>query len=265
MNAMNMMRNFENIFNSAEMRSSRILEEAYEATTKEEKIELAQSALEVYPDNIDAELYIASFEEDKFKKLSTLESIIEKAKTILENGNYFSEQYIGHFWGILETRPYMRAKHQKLLLFLDLERYSDALEESEELLKLCESDNLGIRYTLLGLYCYFERYEECEKLFNNYDESSTRLLLPMAIMYYKQDNFEKSKEVLQEINENNPHLKQQLKRKDKTCLFEEAENLKYYSFGGKDEAILVVRELNYLLESVPEFLDFVEQSLTLNG
>ena len=41
-------------------------------------------------------------------------------KTLLEKDNMFEEDNIGAFWGILETRPYMRAKHNKLLCLLNL-------------------------------------------------------------------------------------------------------------------------------------------------
>lgn len=165
--------------------SDDLLEEAYNSTSKTKAIKLAKQALEIYPDNIDAECFIAEFEENQIKKLSKMEAIIEKAIKILEKDNMFEQENIGHFWGMIETRPYMRARNRKITILMDLGRYTEAIKECEEMLNLCENDNLGIRYTLMGLYCVLEKFEECEKLYKKFNEYSAFMLFPMAIMYFK--------------------------------------------------------------------------------
>lgn len=44
-----------------------------------------------------------------------------------------------------------------------------------ELLELCESDNLGVRYLIIGLYTVLERFEECEKIYNPKFDSCKRV------------------------------------------------------------------------------------------
>jgi len=243
---------------SAESRSYELLDEAYNASTKEEAIKYARQAIEIFPENIDAECLIANYEEDQVVKLSKFETIIEKATEFLERNNYFNQNTIGHFWGILDTRPYMRARNRKVLILIELGRYTCAVKECEELLKLCESDNLGVRYLLIGLYCLLEKFDECKKLFKKFDEeSSTQLIFPMAIMYYKLGDYEKTKNILNRINEKNPHVLELLK--NNVYLTKNLDDVKYYSPGSIEEAILVTKGLSYLLGSVPSFFTFVEK------
>ena len=60
------------------------------------------------------------------------------------------EEYDGHFWGFLETRPYMRARHGLALTLLKLGEEAVAMEHFRVMLKLNPNDNQGIRYLLLG-------------------------------------------------------------------------------------------------------------------
>ncbi|PPQ74967.1 hypothetical protein CVT26_011685 [Gymnopilus dilepis] len=62
---------------------------------------------------------------------------------------------VGHFWGLLETRDYMRARNQ---VFWALLRDCDALlgqklaaQHGWDMLRLCTSDNLGVRNVLPGI------------------------------------------------------------------------------------------------------------------
>ena len=101
----------------------------------------------------------------------------------------FNKENIGNFWLILETRPYMRARDRKIATLLKLGRYSEAINECEELLKLCNSDNMGIRYILVALYSFLEKFEECENLYKKFNDDSIFMVFPMAIMYFKKGDY----------------------------------------------------------------------------
>ena len=60
------------------------------------------------------------------------------------------------------------------------------------MLKLCEGDNLGVRYQLMHLYAYIEDEMHALALHKKYgDDEETQMLLPLAILYYKQNQFDK--------------------------------------------------------------------------
>ena len=77
--------------------------------------------------------------------------------------NLFEEQ-AGHFWGILETRDYMRARHALVEAFLKVKTYA-AVEAAHghcmDILRLCRSDNMGIRDKVPALKLRLGRDQEC--------------------------------------------------------------------------------------------------------
>ena len=97
-------------FNNA---SEKEAEDAYDylelsdaAPNKKQALKYAKKALELEPDNIDAQIAIADL------TANTAESLLEKYKALIEKADikmkadgWFSEEYIGEFWGYHETRP----------------------------------------------------------------------------------------------------------------------------------------------------------------
>ena len=65
------------------------------------------------------------------------------------------ETSIGHFWGILSTRDYMRARYaliEAILKIKTLDAVSSAAEHIRDILRLCRSDNMGVRDMLPAIY-----------------------------------------------------------------------------------------------------------------
>ena len=244
-------------FNSPKFKSDELLDEALECTSKTKALKLAKEALEIYPDNIDAENLIAEYEEDLIKRLKKYDTVIEKATKLLEEQNMFDKENIGEFWLILETRPYMRARHNKILVLMQLGRYTESIKECEELLELCNNDNMGIRYILIGLYCMLEKFEECEKLYKKYKDESLFMLFTMSIMYFKKGDYKKAKQYLKKTEEENEFILDFLLEGIGECTMELGNN--YYSYGSEEEAFFVINDLFYLLGSVPFFIEFIEK------
>ncbi|EMD41039.1 hypothetical protein CERSUDRAFT_111609 [Gelatoporia subvermispora B] len=59
-----------------------------------------------------------------------------------------SGDHVGHFWGILETRPYMRVLQAKVRIYIEAKQFANAAETIIEMLRLCPGDNLGQRDSL---------------------------------------------------------------------------------------------------------------------
>jgi tetratricopeptide (TPR) repeat protein len=57
-----------------------------------------------------------------------------------------------HWWGQLETRPYMRAREGLAWVYWQTGRYDEAIDEYEALLRRNPNDNQGARYVLAPLY-----------------------------------------------------------------------------------------------------------------
>jgi hypothetical protein len=58
------------------------------------------------------------------------------------------ESSIGHFWGIMETRDYMRARFALVEAILKIKAFAavqSAFDHLRDMLRLCRSDNMGVR------------------------------------------------------------------------------------------------------------------------
>jgi len=129
-------------------RSQDLVFEAYEQTVTKGK-KLVKQALELDPNNADAYNYLASIEKDIDKAIKQYEKAIKAGEKTL--GKKFFKEEKGYFWGMLETRPYMRAKAGLADCLYAKKEVDKAIEIYEEMLELNPNDNQGIRYLLSTL------------------------------------------------------------------------------------------------------------------
>ncbi|KAH8587615.1 hypothetical protein B0O99DRAFT_694277 [Bisporella sp. PMI_857] len=74
------------------------------------------------------------------------------------------EEEAGHFWGIHETRAYMRARYalvEALLKVKTLYAVKSALDHIMDMLRLCRGDNMGIRDLAPPLFLRLGKDQEC--------------------------------------------------------------------------------------------------------
>lgn len=129
-------------------RSQDLVYKAYEQPISKAK-KLIKQALELDPNNVDAYNYLASVEKDIDKAIKQYEKAIRAGEKTL--GKKFFKEEKGYFWGMLETRPYMRAKAGLADCLTAKNEIDKAIEIYEEMLELNPNDNQGIRYLLSTL------------------------------------------------------------------------------------------------------------------
>ena len=240
------------------------LELAEDATSKKKKLEYLSKALELEPDNLDAARMTAELNakkpEDLLESLSTL---IEKGNSLMEKEGYFQD-CMGDFWGLLETRPYMRLRHSYLELLIECGMMRKAVSEAEEMLKLCSNDNLGVRYLLMHLYAYLENEDAALALHKEYDEyEESQMLLPLAVLYYKEAKFEVSLQYLRRLNKANKDTKKFLNAIANDRAEEFLEHLSPYGYQPFtiEELIQEYLENHYLFDGAAHFFDWAYRSL----
>ena len=220
-----------------------ILDEAYELLEKAENtkskaqaIKYAKEAYETCPDCFDAILFQVHLEDNPLKRWKLLDE------------GYFEKDNVGHFYGIFETRPYIRGLYAKAdYLILD-GKIKQARDVCKEILRLNENDNTGARYLLMAIYAYFEEENDMLKLYKKYPEENLEMLFPLFILYYKQGNDKKAKEYLDRINKANPHFIKFFKgtMKENTDI-----PYRHYAKGDSSEVIMYFREYDFLVETIP--------------
>jgi len=95
------------------------------------------------------------------------------------------EEDVGHFWGILETRPYMRARFSYAQCLSEEGQLAEAIEHAQELLRLNPGDNQGVRYLLAAWLLEDGRPDElAAHLAAHPDEDSPFLAYPAAALAF---------------------------------------------------------------------------------
>lgn len=218
-----------------EQRAQDLVYDAMEASTWEQRIHLARQALDLDPENVDALLMIVNVTDiEGDDKIEALRTVVDAGARRL--GKKAFKELVPHFWGFIETRPYMRARAQLAIALRDAGRLDEAASEFNEMLKLNEGDNQGMRYELLTVLLVLGRLDEARALFDRYPydgESSMVFLWGRVLERVLTNDEAASADALTQARKQNAHVEAYLKGTRKL-----PKTLPYgYSFGSKEEAI----------------------------
>lgn len=233
------------------------LEMAQDTFDAKEAIRYAQKALKLDPYCLDAELIIAQAKSNDMEELKkNMEKVIRKGEEQLTQRNISKEEDAGSFYGLFETRPYMRVRKEYLGLLITQGRYRHAIFEAEELIRLNANDNLGVRYILMALYSYFEDECKAKTLFDKYPEDSAFMLLPLIALYYKMENDKKMKSYIRKLKNKNPQLHEAIEMlMDDEDEMEEILHAPMYRPFSVEEVVLAFSESMFLYMPMNGFLD----------
>jgi len=145
--------------------------DAMEAETEAEARKLAKRALRLDPDCVDALVLMIDLD------APTRTAFIEGLKKAVEVGERalgakFIQENKGHFWLLLETRPWMRALDRLAAELKEAGLNQDAISIYERMLELNPNDNQGVRDPLLGLYLTVGDLKGAGKLLKKYENDA---------------------------------------------------------------------------------------------
>ena len=236
---------------------------AESASSRKNKMDYLQIALELEPDNLDAGLELAKLNaKDPHVYLETLNGLIAKGDKQMKDMGYLPKS-IGDFWMIIDTRPYMRLCYERMKTCIDCGMIGKAIAEAERMLKLCENDNLGVRYKLMHLYVYQENEKAACKVYKKHGGKETQMLLPLAVLYYKLGNFDKAFEYLNELRKVNKDTKKFFSGIVHRNLYKyDCDGFPYvYELGVLSELMVDMTNNKYLFDSVPHFFKWANMKL----
>ena len=99
----------------------------------------------------------------------------------------FAEQ-VGHFWSIVATRPYLRARAGLAQCLGALGRQDEAIAHYQEILRLNPDDNQGVRYSLLARLVLAGQDDEAGALLERFgDEPSALWLYGRALVTFRRE------------------------------------------------------------------------------
>lgn len=235
-----------------EHRAQELIYDARETPDPRRRISVAQEALELWPDCADAWVLLAE---------ETARSVEEVAE-FYENGMHageralgarpFSED-VGHFWGLLETRPYMRARSGFAQALERLDRQDEAVAHYRDLLRLNPGDNQGIRYLLLRLLVDMGRNEDAWELIEaSGDEITAAWSYSKALLAFLR--VEAASTLLQDAFQKNRHVPAYLLGRRRL-----PKNLpEYIGLGDQSEAAVYAAEYKSIWRKTPGALGWLE-------
>jgi tetratricopeptide (TPR) repeat protein len=220
-------------------KAQELIYQAMEAPTPKKAVQLARKALKLSPDCADAYLLLGDLDA---KSLEEVRDYYEKAVAAGERaiGPELFEEGKGHFWGIIETRPYMRARAQLADLLWELGEPEAALNHYREMMELNPGDNQGIRYLLLSALLQLYKNDEAEALLSQFEDDAfavwhyNRALL----LFRKHGRSPEAEQALLAAFEQNEYVPDYLLGLEEMPFDEDFPEA--YGWGDEDEAILYV-------------------------
>src|SRR5665647_1368445 len=242
------------------------LDMAYEAESEQDALKYAKKALQLDKNCLDAEVMIVELTATDIEDLKLrYEKLIIKTESYLKGADIMIDENIGHFWGIVETRPYMRLRYSYVNLLIDQGKFKMAIKECEELLVLSENDNLGARYKLFSLYAFLEDEVNVSKLYKRYkEEPSSLMLLAVIALYYKLDNYKKAESYLKKLCAINKEVAEVFGDVEGIDAMEIQDVIEsgMYRHGGKEELMVAMFDSGFLYTTTSGLLLWIAERVT---
>jgi len=238
-----------------------LMYEAWDSSGRR-RVQLARKALEISEDCADAYVLLA---EETARSLEEAKSLYEKGVMAGERalGRQMFHDDVGHFWGILETRPYMRARAGLAQSLWMLGKRREAIDHYSDMLRLNPNDNQGIRYILAQCLLEEGKDEAFESLLNRYpDDAAASWLYTRALWFFRREGASaRANTFLNEALEENRFVPLYLLGKKKLPKYLPA----YIGWGDESEASAYATDASQIWEKTEGALEWLRKNLPNQG
>lgn len=219
---------------------------AFEARGRR-RIQLARKALEVSADCADAYVILAEQTSD-FEQARDLYAQGVAAGERALGPRTFAEE-AGHFWGLISTRPYMRARFGLAQCLEALGQAGEATGHYRELLRLNPNDNQGVRYTLLPALFAQRRDSEAGALLRQFEDDAMALWqYGRALCTFRREGDSRAaRESLRRALRANRRLAKYLTGKEELPDGDPPS----YALGSEEEAVICARAMGEVWQATP--------------
>ncbi|MGD8453907.1 MAG: hypothetical protein PVJ57_18990 [Phycisphaerae bacterium] len=149
------------------------------ATGGRRQLRFVRQALEVCPDCADAYVLLAERETDPQRAGELYTQGVAAGERALGPEVFTADA--GHFWGILKTRPYMRARAGLAQYYEHTEQWDEAITHYQDMMRLNPNDNQGVRFALAACLLRKKDYAAVEKLLAPREEPAAHWHFLMAL------------------------------------------------------------------------------------
>ena len=248
--------------------------DAMECNSFEEKISIAKEALEISPNCIEAWNILSYCYCKGPPNIRDYNKALECVNRAISFGAYIETSIPKLNYQNISHRPYLRAIHNKVLVYEKLGLENERITTMNHLLKLCPTDPFLIRVELVTLLLMAHNYSEVERIITTYKRKSYSffIYIKLLFVYYKYS--------MNPINVSSDILHKYLKKclefnqiiptlllKDKVANYKEEDDESYYSSAKPLQAAKkYVSKMNGwdVWRSVPGALQWLENECSSN-
>lgn len=217
----------------------------------QKKQTIAQEALAICKDCIEAYLALGLYAKDVFETLKIYKEGMELATMNL--GKEFFQQPILDFYELEETKTFFHMKFSYACALFETGYMRKAQVQFQEILSLNPKDVFCVRYYLYATYLYFEEFEKFKELYDRYPKQNTFTLYANFLYYYKRQYLMEAKALLKPMQEYNLFLYEVMSYERMNTLTIR----KDYESGSSEEAaycFAILGKVISTLEFLPSFL-----------
>jgi tetratricopeptide (TPR) repeat protein len=227
--------------------------EAYELTPVKAKKNIAK-ALELDPDCIEAYEYLGASESSLELAIAFLEKGIAIGRKLFFGENF--EYHKGHFWSILETRPFMRCLQLYSEVLYLKNKKKECVKILEEMIDLNPNDNQGVRDQLMLYLIELDEFKKFDKYANMFKEDEmTFSLFNQALFTFKTEgDTTKSKIQLQKALKQNKFVAEKL-----ISGLPILELSDHYGFGDENEADYYVDSAQHIWRQTKGAMEWLKK------
>jgi tetratricopeptide (TPR) repeat protein len=230
---------------------------AFEEPDGHRQVQLAKDALAVCADCADAYVLLAEHARNRKQALGLYENGVAAGERAL--GAEAFERDAGQFWGLLDTRPYLRARLGLAHSLWTAGRRDEAVGHLQDMLRLNPNDNQGVRYTLAGFLLFLDRDDDLARLLGQYpDEGSASWAYTKALLAFRQHgDTPEARQLLKEARKTNRHVPAYLVGEK----FPPTERPGSYSPGDESEALNYIGSFLAAWKSTPGAVAWLRENV----
>jgi tetratricopeptide (TPR) repeat protein len=232
--------------------AQQIAYQAFGVPDPKERVRLAKKALDLSPDCADAYVLLAEHAQSRKETLDYFEKGVAAGERAL--GPDAFQEHLGHFWGVLATRPYMRAREGLAHALWVAGRHDEAVSHLQDMLRLNPNDNQGLRLTLASWLPYLNRDQELADLLSRYDGVTATWTYTKALLAFRQQgDTPESRKLLDVAKKDNSFVLEYLLDDEPLPM----ERPDHYGLGDRNEAIIYAADALKVWKSTPGAITWV--------
>lgn len=237
-----------------------VLEEAMMTDALRKKKKLIERSLEIWPDNLDAQIYQAFMTEGDtaFQLLDALDTLVENYKQTQKEQpkeeNYYEP----------DNRAYFRLLKARVTICLEESLFTHGIRYAQEGLDLEEMDPMGFRYDLMSFYVLTDDYKAARALFMKYGSDDTTLAFNVMTSAVLNRDLSYARRLIQDIQEEIPDIYKLFKNNRATMeKYLNEVHPAYFQPGTLEEIVVAMQPLISLYYSSEALMTFVRDNISM--